>query len=145
MDVSIRRFEGTNGEEKRLPKDGGGLTPYLVQSDESEFSELWLSEILAVRAAAALSACRLRENQQRSSACGQHCFIANPRCLTGIILSYRIPSDLLTKDPKCLILRKLPPRKAGTLIHRPVPEINTSGKSVPWAGRSAKRGDICYQ
>ena len=43
MVVSIRRFEGTDGEGKRLPKGGWS---YKVQSDESELSELWLSENL---------------------------------------------------------------------------------------------------
>ena len=49
------------------------------------------------------------------------------------------------KEPKCLILRELPPRKAGTSIHHSTPDINTGGGSTLRAERSAKRGDDCIQ
>ena len=118
-----------DGEGKRLPE--GGRSYYRVQADESDFSELWLSENLGNGSRSRVERVSTSRKSTKVICMRPALFISNLRCLTSIILSYRAPSSLPTKDSKCLILRKLPPRKAGTSFHHSAPEINTSGKSVP--------------
>ena len=49
-------------------------------------------------------------------------------------------------DPKCLVLRELAPRRAGTSIHHSTLDIiNTGGRSAPHAEETSKRGDNCDQ